>query len=209
VNLVIYGGLRQGELVALEWPDVDTNDGLIRVRQSGQYLSGQGVFTKDPKNDSSKRMISLPKTVISLLKQYKLWQNGQKSKLDDQLWIENNRLFTQWNGKPIFPDTPSKWFSKFIKNHNKKITNDKNIPKEEKEKYLLPEINFHGLRHTNATLLIGQGVDIKTVSSRLGHARTSTTADIYSHSLKKTDKEAADKLENLFNQKKSDSKKQA
>lgn len=102
------------------------------------------------------------------------------------------------NGEPIFPDTPSKWFYKFIKRHNKKIIEDAEIPEAEKSKYILPEVNFHGLRHTNATLLISQGIDTTTISARLGHARTSTTTDIYAHALKKTDVEAAYKLENLF-----------
>ena len=101
----------------------------------------------------------------------------------------------------MFPDTPSKWFHKFIKRHNAKIMNDERISKEDKPKYLLPEVNFHGLRHTNATLLIGQGVDVTTVSSRLGHSRTSTTTDIYAHALKKPDIEAANKLENMFKKK--------
>ena len=80
----------------------------------------------------------------------------------------------------IFPDTISNWFKKFREKHN------------------LPELTFHGLRHTNATLLIGQGVDIKTVSKRLGHARTSTTINIYAHALRRPDQEAAEKLDNLF-----------
>jgi integrase len=101
----------------------------------------------------------------------------------------------------MFPTTPSKWFSKFIKKHNNEILNDKTIKKEEKDKFLLPNVNYHGLRHTNATLLISQGVDVTTVSKRLGHSKTSTTTDIYSHSLKRTDKQAADKLDQLFTDK--------
>lgn len=75
---------------------------------------------------------------------------------------------------------------------------DDSIPEEEKEYYLLDTVNFHGLRHTNATLLIGLGADVTTVSGRLGHKETSTTMNIYSHFLQKADRSAADKLENLF-----------
>ncbi|WP_372997424.1 tyrosine recombinase XerC [Lutispora sp.] len=207
INLAVYGGMRLGELAGIEWDDISLEKGLLQIRQAGQYLPGEGTFTKVPKNESSKRIISLPGTVISLLKQYKLWHNGQKAKLGDDLWVDSGRLFTAWNGEPMFPDTPSKWFHKFIQQHNKKIMEDEKISKEDKSKYLLPEVNFHGLRHTNATLLIGQGVDVTTVSSRLGHARTSTTTDIYSHALKKPDIEAANKLENLF--KKKDSSEQS
>jgi transcriptional regulator with XRE-family HTH domain len=82
------------------------------------------------------------------------------------------------------------------------------ISKADKEQYLLDEVNFHGLRHTSATILISQNTDPETVSKRLGHARTSTTMDIYSHALQKSDEVASDKLENLLIPKSSRSKKQ-
>ncbi|HYE81659.1 MAG TPA: site-specific integrase [Clostridia bacterium] len=200
INLAVFGGMRLGELAGLEWNDVDTENNLLRIKQAGQYIPTEGTYIKSPKNESSKRVISLPATVTNLLREYKVWQNGQKAKQDD-LWVDSGRIFTKWNGEPMFPDTPSKWFHKFIKRHNEKIEKDETISKEDKPKYLLPEVNFHGLRHTNATLLIGQGVDVTTVSSRLGHARTSTTTDIYSHALRKPDIEAANKLEDLFKKK--------
>jgi integrase len=59
------------------------------------------------------------------------------------------------------------------------------LPNDDKNEYLLDEINIHGLRHTSASILINQGLDVPTVSKRLGHARTSTINDIYAHSLKK------------------------
>jgi len=80
------------------------------------------------------------------------------------------------------------------------------ITPEHKEQYLLREVNFHGLRHTSATILTSQNVDVSTVSKRLSHARTSTTMDIYSHSLQRCDTAAADKLENLFNKKEQNKK---
>ena len=64
---------------------------------------------------------------------------------------------------------------------------------------LLPDIPLHGLRHTSATLLISQNVDIRTVSGRLGHAQTSTTMNIYSHQLQSMDEKAAGTLETLLN----------
>ncbi|MDF2675339.1 MAG: hypothetical protein K0R09_3611, partial [Clostridiales bacterium] len=207
IHLSIFGGMRMGELSGLEWSDINLDNKVLHIHQASQYLPGQGIFTKAPKNISSDRIISLPNSVVSLLREYKLWQNVERANLGG-LWIDSNRIFTTYNGKPMFPDTPSKWFYKFIKRQNQKIMNDLSIPKESKEKYLLKELNFHGLRHTNATLLIGQGVDTTTVSKRLGHARTSTTMDIYSHSLKKTDLEASDKLEALFSKENIYTKKQ-
>jgi integrase len=206
INLSLYGGMRMGELAGLDWSDIDLENKILKIRQSSQYLPGEGVFTKDTKNFSSHRVISLPNTVITIINEYKLWQNGEKAKLEN-LWDEKStRIFTTRTGTPMFPATPSKWFSKFIKNHNERIMNDNSIKKEDKEKYLIDEVNFHGLRHTSASLLIAEGVDVVTVSKRLGHSKTSTTTDIYAHSLKKTDVEASNKLENLFNKKEKNEK---
>lgn len=207
INLSLYGGMRMGELAGLDWSDIDLDNKILKIKQSSQYLPGEGIFTKDTKNYSSHRVISLPNTVITLIKEYKLWQNGEKVKLGDLWDKECTRIFTTRTGTPIFPSTSSKWFSKFIKQHNDKIMNDDFIKKEDKEKFLIDVVNFHGLRHTSASLLIAEGMDVVTVSKRLGHSKTSTTTDIYAHSLEKTDIEASNKLENLFN-KKEQSKKQ-
>ena len=86
---------------------------------------------------------------------------------------------------------------------------DEKILGPEKAAYMLPVINFHGLRHTSASILFNQGVDTITVSKRLGHARTSTTTDIYAHLLKNSDSAAADKLENVLNKKKKNIEQQA
>lgn len=100
-----------------------------------------------------------------------------------------NFLFTQWNGKQMNVSTPLQRFHSIIKMYNKTV---------DKEENKLPLIHFHGLRHTCATLLISQGVDISTVAGRLGHSQTSTTLDIYTHPLRKMDEVASEKLENLL-----------
>lgn len=199
IYLALFGGMRLGELAGLEWSDIDFDNKILKISKASQYLPGEGTFGKDTKNYSSRRIISLPDTVITLIKKHILLQNGEKAKLGD-LWDDGcNRIFTARNGTPMFPSTPSKWFNKFIKEANKRIQDDDSIKKEDKHLYLLDVVNFHGLRHTNASLLIGEGVDVVTVSKRLGHSKTSTTTDIYAHSLKKTDIEASNKLENMFN----------
>lgn len=201
INMAIYGGMRLGELAGLEWVDIDFDNMLLKIHQSLQHISGEGTFEKAPKNETSNRIISLPKTVINLLREYEVWQNGEKATLGNLWHKEYNNIFTSRDGQPIYPGTISRWFHQFIKKHNDKIISDKSIPDDNKKDYLIDEVNFHGLRHTSATILINQGIDVTTVSKRLGHARTSTTTDIYSHSLQKADKSAADKLENLFNKK--------
>jgi integrase len=199
ITLSIYGGMRQGELTALTWSDIDFDNSIIRINKSLQHLPGMVSFIKGTKTETS-RVLSIPKVAMILLREYKLWQNGERKNLGD-LWHNSDALFTAIDGKPIFPSTISKWFLKFIRKHNEAILHDDTISTEDKPKFLLPEVNFHGLRHTSATLLISENVDISTVAKRLGHARTSTTMDIYSHSLQKSDVAAADKLENLFNNK--------
>lgn len=211
-NLALFMGLRKGELLALTWNDVDLAKGELTVNKAISATKELGVFVKSPKTESSVRTLAMPQSLVSLLKKYKAWQNEQKLKcgdLWDKGWEEHPWLFTQWNGKVMNYHTPFVWFRKFVKQYNKKVSNDKNIPENEKSSYLLPEISFHGLRHTSATLLIGEKVDIRTVSARLGHNQVSTTLNIYSHSLKAADKKAADSLENLLAKKNKPNSKQA
>ena len=125
------------------------------------------------------RTIKLPSVACKLLKDYKAWQNQERLKLGEQ-WQETDRLFTQWNGRPIHPDTVSSWFSNFIKGTD------------------LPPVTLHSLRHTNATLLIANGTNIRTVSQRLGHAQTSTTSNIYAHAIQSADAAAADALDDIL-----------
>ena len=179
ILLDIFTGARLGELVGLEWNDVDLKNGIININKSSQYLSQKGVFTKSPKTESSIRDVAIPDFIVSLLEEYKLWYEEQKTICGD-FWYESDRLFVQDNGKPIHPSTISKWFEKFVKQIG------------------LPVINFHGLRHTNATLLIAQQVDVATVSARLGHAQITTTYNFYVHPLKSHNKMAGNVLENLL-----------
>ncbi len=204
VILALYGGMREGELTALTWNDIDFDKCLIKIDKSLQHLPGRDTFIKSTKTENV-RVISTPQSAMELLKEYKKWQNEEKLSIGD-LWNKTDCLFTGVNGGHIFPSTISKWFLKFIRRHNEAIMNDDTITKEDKVLYLVREVNFHGLRHTSATILISQNVDVSTVSKRLGHARTSTTMDIYSHSLQRSDSAAADKLENLFNKKEQNKK---
>ena len=135
IILTIFTGVRLGELMGLEWQDVDFKTGIVSINRSSQYLADKGVFTKTPKTESSIREVAIPDFVVSLLEEYKLWYDEQKS-FYGELWTNSNRLFVQADGKPMHSSTISKWFIKSV------------------AQIELPVINFHGLRHTNATLLI-------------------------------------------------------
>lgn len=179
IILTIFTGFRLGELMGLEWDDINFNDGIVSVNRSSQYLADKGVFTKTPKTESSIRDVAIPEFVISLLKEYKLWYEEQKSLYGD-LWTNSNRLFVQADGKPMHPSTISKWFVKYVGQIG------------------LPVINFHGLRHTNATLLIAQNIDVAVVAARLGHAQITTTYNFYVHPIISHNKKAGYALEDLL-----------
>ena len=179
IILTVFTGVRLGELMGLEWQDVDFKNGIISINRSSQYLSDMGVFTKTPKTESSIREIAIPEFIISLLEEYKLWYEEQKS-IYDELWANSDRLFVQSDGKPMHPSTISKWFVKYVAQIG------------------LPVINFHGLRHTNASLLVAQNIDIAIISARLGHAQISTTLNFYVHPLLSHNRKAGYALENLL-----------
>lgn len=185
--IAIFGGLRRGEIVALTWDDINFENSTVNISKSTSYVNKQ-IITKEPKTPTSIREIKLPEFVIQLLKEWKLEQNRYRLSLGDQ-WIGTNHIFIQWNGKQMYPSTPTLTFKKVINQYNKTVTNKKDK---------LPLIPLHGLRHTSATLLIAENVDVKTVSSRLGHAQTSTTMDIYAHALKQMDEKASNALEDVF-----------
>lgn len=188
INLALFTGLRRGELMGLEWMHVNFDKNTLEVRQASQYIPGRGQFTKSPKNETSERLLSLPPFLVNLLKQYKKEQAQERLQVGS-LWQGSDRLFTTWDGRHGHPEWPSQWFSKFIKKHR------------------LPPLSFHGLRHTVATMLINQNLPVKNISGRLGHANISTTMDIYGHYLKSADKEAANRLEQVYLNMKGDGKK--
>jgi integrase len=95
----------------------------------------------------------------------------------------------------MHPDSLTQWFADFIKRCNDEIDNRLDLSESEREILKFPAISPHGLRHTNASLLIASGANIRTVAARLGHAQTSTTANIYSHAIKSADAIASDALE--------------
>lgn len=189
-NLALFGGLRRGELIALTWDDISFENNIISITKSTGY-TGKETITKAPKNKSSVREVKVPGPVIDILKKYRKEQQELRLSLGDQ-WQGDNYIFIQWNGKQMNLSTPYHAFKDIINKYNSTVVE----PADQ-----LPDIPLHGLRHTSATLLISENVDVRTVSARLGHAQTSTTMNIYAHSLKKLDEKAADALDNLIKRK--------
>ena len=181
IRLLLFTGLRRGELLGLEWSDIDFEKATLQVCRSSLYLPDRGIFEDDTKNATSNRIIKLSQTAVNDMKAYKLYQMEHSFRIGDQ-WKGSQKIFTTAEGKPLHPDTLSRWFSNFIKAHSD----------------VLPPVTIHSLRHTNATLQIAGGVPLTTVAKRLGHADTVTTSRIYAHAIKSADEAAAETLENLL-----------
>lgn len=179
VTLLLFSGLRRGELCGLEWKDIDFDTALLQVRRSSLYLPEKGIFEDETKNETSRRTVKLPASVLTLLREYRKWQLQERLKVGDQ-WHEHDRLFTQWNGLPIHPSTITSWFRSFI------------------SKTDLPPVHIHSLRHTNATLQIAGGVPITAVADRLGHASPITTGKIYAHAIQSANAAAAAVLDDML-----------
>lgn len=181
IRLLLFTGLRRGEVLGLEWSDVDFDNATLQVCRSSLYLPDKGVFEDETKNRTSNRVIKLPQTAVNDLKLYRKYQMEMRLRVGDR-WQETDRIFTTDFGAPLHPDTLSRWFSAFVKAHSD----------------VLPPISLHSLRHTNATLQIASGVPITTVSKRLGHASSVTTGRIYAHAIRSADEAAAEALENIL-----------
>ena len=180
IMLLLYSGMRRGELLGLDWDDIDFENNLINISKSSLYLPDRGIYEDTTKNKSSERIIKIPKDMIELLKNHKEEQKKMKLNCKGE-WHESNKVFTALDGRPLHPDSVTGWFHRFIKKND------------------FPPVCVHSLRHTNATLLIAGGTDIKTVANRLGHSTPSVTGNIYAHAIKSADEAAADRLNNIFN----------
>lgn len=194
-NLALFGGFRRGELIALTWNDVDFENKTVSINKSTTKVNGKQVI-KTPKTKAGYRTLTLPDNCMNLLKKLKIEQRELKLRLGSA-WegtseaFDNNNVFINAVGGQMGLDTPYTKLKSIISMYNSIHEDDRK----------LPEIRFHDLRHSNATLLISQHVDINTVSNRLGHSKTSVTLDIYAHALKEMDEKASSALDDLLNQK--------
>ena len=177
VQIAIMTGCRLGELIALKFSDIDYRNNKITVERSAYKCKGQPIAVKPPK-DYEVRTITVNDYCIELVKLLRAEKEHDRLRLGTA-WIGDEWLFTQWNGEIMNPQTPTKWFSKFL------------------EKNGLKHRKFHSLRHTSATLLLYGGVNLQQVRERLGHADISTT-NKYLHCLAEADTEAANVLGNML-----------
>lgn len=190
--LLLYTGMRRGELCGLEWSDINFVSKELRIERTSQYLPELGIITKCTKTASSTRTIKISNEVISILQDYRKWWISHASRSEWNNYIEvkysngiseiikNQRLFTQWNGYPIHPDSISDYTKKFCK------------------KYNFSRFSPHALRHTNISLLVGNQIPINQVAQRVGHAQPTTTQNVYTHLLKSCNDNTAEKIEEII-----------
>ena len=171
--LLIYSGCRRGELLGLEWRDVDFANCLISIRRTSCYTPDRGTYTDTTKTEQSKRTLKLPQEVMDILCELRDFQLRQADIFGDK-WVESGRLFTKETGEPQHPNTSYHWLEKFCARNG------------------LPFYGLHSFRHLFASLLVGNGVDIVTVSGVLGHSAVSTTSNIYCHMLEDARVRASD-----------------
>ena len=182
-TLALLTGYRRGELLGLEWPDIDFAAGVITVRRTSQYINGRGGYTDTPKTASSARSTKISPALVGLLRQYKVEQARTRLGRGGAWapgWDSAPRLFTNQDGTPMQPSTPEKRLKGIL------------------ERAGLPHVSLHSLRHTNATLLITGGVDVRTVAARLGHSQTSTTMNIYAEAIRSAEAAAAQVLDEVL-----------
>ncbi|MDD4834009.1 MAG: site-specific integrase [Lutispora sp.] len=180
-------GLRQGELLALKWGDINFEENYIRVRRTiirtnifnkDKESTSQLIF-QDPKTKAGKRFVPYPDNISNVLSEHKHRQISEKIKAGS-LYEDNDFVFCTELGKPIEPRNFTRKFYKLAK------------------KAGLQDINLHALRHTYATRLLEMNEHPKVVQELLGHSSITVTLDIYSHVMPEIKKSAANKLNKLF-----------
>lgn len=176
-QLALSTGMRQGEILGLRWKDIDLDKGLLYIKQT---LSQDGrTFLTGAKTNSSIRTINLSKATISHLKDRRLVIAKEKLQYGPA-YKDNDLIACTQHGTPLNPANIRRSFNRIINNAR------------------VPKIRFHDLRHTHATLLLGQGINVKVISERLGHSNIKVTLDTYSHVLPTMQEEVARKLDEIL-----------
>ena len=194
-TLALFSGFRRGEMLALVWDDINFEEKTIRINKATANLK-EGQVIKSPKTTAGYRTIRLPNQCFEILKKWRLEERLQAFQMGDKwrgrmvLDFGQQWVFIQKNGEQMNVSSPRQKFKDIITWYNRQC---------EPEDWL-PEIRLHDLRHTSATLLLASGIDIETVTKRMGHKHASTTLDVYGHALESVDITASEKLEKLLAQ---------
>jgi integrase len=178
IKVAVATGMRRGELLGLEWENVDFDKKRISVTQALKRTS-QGIELSEPKTNSSIRSIAITDETIKVLKKIKSEQAKRKLRMNGNYNNENDFVFCEKDGRYCVPSTVSRRFKRVV------------------DKLGLGDYKLHSLRHTMASWLI-QIANPKVVAERLGHSSVSITMDMYSHLSQDIQQKAADDLSKLI-----------
>ena len=208
-HLLLVTGCRRGEIMGLKWSTIDLENGIIRIENNLLYSKELGIYEDTTKTDTSTRSIRIPEETMHLLQRYRTeWEelrrtygtawhgylqipngNGEiKSQRAEFLFVKDS---ADKAGYPMHPDSPTGWLSEFSKRHN------------------LPHINPHAFRHTLASVLCMQNVDMTTISKWLGHKNVTTTLNIYEHILEQGKEQVVECVSDVILKKHDAAQKQA
>ncbi|MCL2841746.1 MAG: site-specific integrase [Defluviitaleaceae bacterium] len=179
-TLAAYTGARKGELLGLEWQDLDFDNNTLSINRAYYYSSVERThYTDTPKTKTSRRTLKLPAHVMGMLKEYRTWQTQQKE-ICGGSWVDTDRVFIKWNGESMATTAPAYFLDTFTKRNN------------------IRRCTVHSFRHFNASALINEGVDVVTVQAALGHSTAATTLSIYSHAFSNAQSKAMEAISNAI-----------
>jgi integrase len=176
VSVALATGMRRGELCALAWGSVDLGRGALKVERSLEETAG-GLRFKSPKTRAGHRSIGLPSTTVELLRDHHAMQLEMRMRLGQGRPSVDDLVFPLWDGSPYPPDKLSRDWGNVVRDRK------------------LPKVSFHSLRHSHASALISAGIDIVSVSGRLGHSSPAVTLTVYAHRFHKNDDAAVQAIE--------------
>jgi integrase len=183
--LLLSTGLRRGELLGLQWQDIDLQRSTLRVRRSLIEQRGR-IRISTPKSERSARRVALPPDMLAVLQTHRARQKAEAAELGGT-WPDLDLVFCSEVGTYLHPRnferswhllqerTRAAWVAEAT------ARGDDEVARLDKQGKLLPRIRLHDLRHLHASLAIAQGMDAKVLADRLGHARASFTLDVYTH----------------------------
>lgn len=177
--LMAYSGFRRGEMLGLEWKDIDFENSIISVHRTSNQTKARGIYTDTTKTKRSQRTLKISPYIMEMLKVLKAEQDEEALKLGDY-WVDTDRLFTKDNGEPQHPNTTYTWLKRFCERNN------------------LPFYGLHSFRHFAASSLISAGLDVTTVSGALGHSNSGTTLNTYSHMFQTAQARVSEAMDGAF-----------
>ncbi|MGZ3643489.1 MAG: tyrosine-type recombinase/integrase [Ktedonobacteraceae bacterium] len=181
VTTAVVTGMREGELLALHWSDINFEQGYLQIRRTVRRFTGQGMREGEPKTASSRRRIDLSPYLLEVLKHHRVSQLEARLKAG-KAWEDHDLVFCNRLGKFFETGDLGKMFHTLLQDAG------------------LPRLRFHDLRHSAATMLLAMGVNVKVVQELLGHSTVTMTLNIYGHVLPGQQQAAIEKMSDLFDQ---------